>query len=133
VIAGRLVNAVERLLTTLSSHASSLSKKQLLVLIVGVITGQTLVQSRKFGQLGYRYQNVSEPPTSRADGGEHVPSEERAERLGPLGNGTTGGGLVGGAIAGAGIGSSWGTGGVVGSAIFGAVLGDVFESLANVD
>ena len=116
-------------LRTLSPQVFLLSDTQLLALIVGVICGQTLVQSRKFNQLKHITRNMNDPPAKRVDGGQYVDTGKDTDKRGPLGNGTSGGGLVCGAISGAALGSSWGPGGTAGGAVFGAVLGDVIESL----
>lgn len=126
---GGLSNTVGAVVKMLSSNTFVFSETQLLILIVGVICGQTFIQSQKFNQLGHIFRDMDDTPATRADGGGHVDTGDEARTAGPLGNGTSGGGFFGGAIAGAGIGSSLGLGGVVGGAIFGAVLGDVIESL----
>jgi len=131
-----------------TEYIPSFSTEQLLVVVIGVVIGQTIIQKRGFNQIQNNIQ--SEAPNrnddARPDGGRRGPSKSRKNRpnrsrgpnkpMSPESIDTaddkkesdaSGGGMIGGAIAGAALGSSWGPGGTIGGAIIGAVLGDELE------
>lgn len=119
------LDATVSILTAVSFDAFVLSPGQLLTVLVGGITVQTVLQIRKLFHIDGRLETMDRA-TALPDGGEEV--GRRGEEIRRTFDGdTTGGGAIGGAIAGAGVGASYGVSGLVFGAVVGWIVGDEFE------
>jgi len=107
----------------LPSSVPVFSTNQLLIVLIGAITGQTMIQTSRLNQLEDGISGMDSPET-RTDGGGDLPPRDDE---GKFKSKKSGGGAVGGAIAGAALGSSYGPAGTVAGALFGAILGDELE------
>lgn len=103
---------------------STFSDGQLILALIGVVVGQTMIQTRRINQAIEAISGMDQT-TTRSDGGRDLPPRDDEGKF--TDEGTSGGGALGGAIAGAALGSSYGPAGTVAGALFGAILGDALE------
>jgi hypothetical protein len=112
----------------LNAQLPTFGTNQILIALVGIIAGQTVIQTQKLNQVVEETKNVSRS-AARSDGGKNLPPRDDEGKFEE--DGTSGGGALGGAIAGAAFGSSFGPAGTVGGAVFGAIIGDALEEQAD--